>query len=138
MPRLAPGRSQRQAADVVELGDDIDEGGDVVGDGNSVVLAGKRTDVELVDEEILEGRSAEGLTVAGEDRRIDNVALGSRSRTLDLLGSGVGAVEGPGNVVHASRIGDDVLVFVVGGDGDLVGGPVTRPGLRAKVEGACR
>ena len=105
---------------------------------DAVVFPGKRANVELVDKEILEGRGAKWLAATGEDGRIDEVALGGAGRALDLLGAGVGAVVGAGNVVHAARVGDDVLVLVVGGNGYLVGGPVARAALLGEVEGVGR
>ena len=69
---------ETEAANVVELADDIDEGGDIVANQDAVVLAGERADVQLVDKEVLEGGSVERLAVASEGAWIDDITLGGR------------------------------------------------------------
>ena len=90
--------------------------------------------MQLVDKEVLEGGSVERLAVASEGAWIDDITLGGRGGALHLLRARVGAVIGAGDVVHAPGVGNDVLVLVVGNNGDLVGRPVAGAGLRGKIK----
>src|SRR6202042_3790853 len=112
------------------------KGGSGEGIADAVVAAGEGADVELIDEEVFEGRRGERGAVVGEQGWVNDIAPGGRVGAFNLEGTGVGAQMGLGGVVVLPRgRGDAVLVARVGGGRNAVGRPVRGTGFIGEREG---